>query len=77
MTLEKVVELIGGKKGTVVRLQVLPAGAADPSKRRVVALVRDTVKLTDEEAKAEIIEKVLPDGSRLFRSKTSTGTSMC
>ena len=63
MNLDKVVELIRGKKGTVVRLQVLPAGAADPSKRRVVALVRDTVKLTDEEAKAEIIDKVLPDGS--------------
>ena len=63
MTLDKAVELIRGKKGTVVRLQVLPAGAADPSKRRVVALIRATVKLTDEEAKAEIIEKVLPDGS--------------
>jgi carboxyl-terminal processing protease len=63
MTLDKAVELIRGKKGTVVRLQVLPARAADPSKRRVVALIRDTVKLTDEEAKAEIIEKVLPDGS--------------
>lgn len=63
MTLDKVVELMRGKKGSVVRLQVLPAGAADPSKRRVVALVRDTVKLTDEEAKAEIIDKVLPNGS--------------
>ena len=63
INLDKVVELIRGKKGTVVRLQVLPAGAADPSMRRVVALVRDTVKLTDEEAKAEIIDRVLPDGS--------------
>ena len=63
MMLDKVVELIRGKKGTVVRLQVLPAGATDPSKRRVVALVRNTVKLIDEEAKAEIIDKVLPDGS--------------
>jgi carboxyl-terminal processing protease len=63
MTLDKVHELMRGKKGTVVRLQVLPAGATDPSKRRVVALVRDTVKLTDEEAKAEIIDKVLPEGS--------------
>src|SRR6516164_2125740 len=63
MTLDKVLELMRGKKGTVVRLQVFPAGAADPSKRRVVTLVRDTVKLTDEEAKAEIIDKVLPAGS--------------
>src|SRR6516162_6414965 len=63
MVLDKVTELMRGKKGTVVRLQLLPAGATDPSKRRVVALVRDTVKLTDQEAKAEIIEKVLPEGS--------------
>ncbi|MGA8658752.1 MAG: S41 family peptidase, partial [Chthoniobacterales bacterium] len=63
MELDKVAELMRGKKGTVVRLKVLPAGAADPSKRRVVTLVRDTVKLTDEEAKAEIIDKVLQDGS--------------
>jgi carboxyl-terminal processing protease len=63
MELDKVVELVRGKKGSVLRLQVLPRGAADPSKRRVVALVRETVKLTDQEARAEIINKVLPDGS--------------
>jgi carboxyl-terminal processing protease len=67
MKLDDVNELIRGKKGTVLRLQLLPAGATDPSKRRVVELVRDTVKLTDEEANAEIIEKPLPDGtSRRF-----------
>ena len=63
MKLDKVVEMIRGKKGTVVRLQVIPANATDPSKRRVVELVRDNVKLTEQEAKAEIIEKDLPDGS--------------
>ncbi|MBV9392442.1 MAG: carboxy terminal-processing peptidase, partial [Verrucomicrobia bacterium] len=63
LKLEKVVELIRGKKGTVVRLQVIPANANDPSKRHVVELVRDNVKLTEQEAKAEIIEKDLPDGS--------------
>jgi carboxyl-terminal processing protease len=62
VNLDKVVELIRGKKGTVVRLQMLPAGAADPFKQRLVALVRDTVKLSDEEAKAEIIDRVLPGG---------------
>jgi carboxyl-terminal processing protease len=62
VNLNKVVELIRGKKGTVVRLQMLPAGAANPFKQRLVALVRDTVKLTDEEAKAEIIDRVLPGG---------------
>jgi carboxyl-terminal processing protease len=63
MELDKVVERMRGKKGTLLRLQLLPAGIVDPSKRRVVALVRDTVKLTDQEAKAEIIDKVLPDSS--------------
>jgi carboxyl-terminal processing protease len=63
MKLDKVVEMIRGKKGTVVRLQVIPANATDPSKRRVVELVRDNVKLTEQEAKAEIIEKSMPDGS--------------
>src|SRR3984957_619172 len=63
MKLDKGVEMIRGKKGTVVRLQLIPANASDPSKRRAVELVRDNVKLTAQEAKAEIIEKNLPDGS--------------
>ena len=61
--LDKVVEMIRGKKGTIVRLQVIPSNANDPSKRKVVELVRDNVKLTEQEAKAEIIERDLPDGS--------------
>src|SRR3984893_12273017 len=63
MKLDKVVEMIRGKKGTVVRLQVIPANANYLSKRRVVELVRDNVKLIEQEAKAEIIEKDLPDGT--------------
>ncbi len=63
MKLDKVVEMIRGRKGTVVRLQLIPSNANDPSKRKVVELVRDNVKLTEQEAKAEIIEKDLPDGS--------------
>ncbi len=63
MKLDKVVEMIRGKKGTVVRLQIIPANATDPSKRKIVELVRDDVKLTEQEAKAEIINRDLPDGS--------------
>ncbi len=63
LKLDKVVEMIRGKKGTTVRLQIIPASTTDPSKRKVVELVRDNVKLTEQEAKAEVIEKVLPDGS--------------
>ena len=56
MKLDKVVEKIRGKKGTTVRLQVLPADSADPSKVDVATIVRDEVKLKDEEAKAQVIE---------------------
>ena len=56
MKLDKVVEMIRGKKGTTVRLQVVPVHAADPSARKIVEIVRDEVKLKDAEAKAEIIE---------------------
>jgi carboxyl-terminal processing protease len=63
MKLDKVVDMIRGKKGSTVRLQIIPANANDPSKRKVVELVRDDVKLTEQEAKAEVIDRDLPDGS--------------
>jgi len=56
MKLSKVVEMIRGKKGTEVRLTVIPADASDPSMRKVVNLVRDEIKLEDQEAKAKIID---------------------
>src|SRR5881398_1196568 len=55
MRLDKVVEMIRGKKGSRVRLLVIPADAADPSKRKNVELVRDEIKLKDQEARADII----------------------
>ncbi len=64
MKLNKVVELIRGAKGTVVRLVVMPADAADPSTRKVVTIIRDEIKLESQEAKARIID--LP-GGRKFR----------
>jgi len=42
---------------------IVPANSADPSKRKIIELVRDDVKLTEQEAKAELIEKDLPDGT--------------
>jgi carboxyl-terminal processing protease len=57
MKLDKVVEMIRGKKGTTVRLQVIPATATDPSERKVIEIVRDEIKLKDQEARAELIEK--------------------
>ncbi|MBA3543769.1 MAG: carboxy terminal-processing peptidase, partial [Chthoniobacterales bacterium] len=57
MRLDKVVEQIRGKKGTKVRLLVIPASAADPAQRKTIELVRDEIKLKDQEARADIIIK--------------------
>jgi len=57
MRLDKVVEMIRGKKGSHVRLLIIPGNAADPSKRKNVELVRDEIKLKDQEARADIIIK--------------------
>ena len=62
MKLDRVVERIRGKKGTTVRLQVMPAATADPSKLDVIAIVRDEVQLKDQQAKAQVIDTADPDG---------------
>jgi carboxyl-terminal processing protease len=67
MKLDKVVEMIRGKKGTRVRLQVIPSQATDPSQRKVVEIVRDEIKLKEQEAKAEVIERENPGGGAPLR----------
>lgn len=54
--LDEVVDLIRGPGGTVVRLQVLPAGAAPGTPEHVLALTRDKIKLEAQAAKKERIE---------------------
>ncbi len=54
MSLNKVVQMIRGPKGTEVSLTVIPPDSSGP--RRVITLVRDEIKLEDQEAKAKIIE---------------------
>ncbi len=63
MKLDKVVAQIRGKKGTTVRLQVIPNEATDPSARKIIEIVRDEVKLKDQEAKAEVIERADASGT--------------
>ncbi len=58
MELGRVVQLIRGSKGSQVRLTISPAD--DRAARRVLTLVRDEIKLEDQEAKAQLIE--FPDG---------------
>jgi carboxyl-terminal processing protease len=63
MRLDKVVEMIRGKKGTKVRLLAIPANAPDPSQRKTVELVRDEINLKDQEARADIIIKKDAEGN--------------
>jgi carboxyl-terminal processing protease len=56
MNLNKVVDMIRGKRNTKVILTVIPAGAPDDSVRKVITIVRDEIKLTEQQAKAQVIE---------------------
>ncbi|HEY4185967.1 MAG TPA: carboxy terminal-processing peptidase [Polyangia bacterium] len=56
MPLSRAVELIRGPKGTVVKLTTIPAGANEGSLPKVTSLVRDEIKLEDQEAKARIVD---------------------
>lgn len=56
MKLNKVVDLIRGPKGTEVRLTIIPADATDPSTRKTVSIIRDEVKLEEQEAKAKVVD---------------------
>jgi carboxyl-terminal processing protease len=54
MKLSDVVQKIRGRRGTVVRLEVIPNGAND---KRIYDITRDEIKLTDSEARARIIDE--------------------
>jgi carboxyl-terminal processing protease len=65
MPLSDAVKLIRGPKGTRVRLTVIPAAAADESARKTITLVRDEVKLEDQEAKARVVDLPQKNGATL------------
>ena len=60
MPLRKVVKLIRGKKGTTVALTVIEAGKGLGSGPVVIDIVRDQVKLKEQEARSEIRPIELP-----------------
>ncbi|MCE8023539.1 carboxy terminal-processing peptidase [Billgrantia aerodenitrificans] len=64
MRLDEVVDLIRGPKGTVVRLEVVPAEAVDMTRSSTVEITRDTVDLEDQAAKGEIVEVEREDGNK-------------
>lgn len=65
MGLRKVVEKIRGEKGTVVKLTIIPADAVDESERRIVTIVRDTVRINSSRCEGEIFEVPTPNGSTM------------
>jgi carboxyl-terminal processing protease len=60
--LDKITEMVLGKSGSIVRLQFISASTKDLSKRHVISLVREEIRLTEEEAQAELIETHLAGG---------------
>ena len=50
-----VVKLIRGKKGTIVRLKILPASQGGRGPEKIVELIRDKVNLQEQAAKKSII----------------------
>ena len=65
MPLNHVVDKIRGPKGTEVRLTIIPGDAVDSSKRVVVSIIRDEIKLEEQQAKATVIEEPGADGKPL------------
>lgn len=60
LKLSKVVKLIRGPKGSEVRLSIVPAN--NRSSRRVVRIIRDEIRLTEQLAKAWLVQVPNPDG---------------
>lgn len=61
--LDRVVDLIRGKKGTSVRLKVEPAAGA-PGEVKFIVIKRGKVELKESLASAEVIEMTRGDGSK-------------
>lgn len=61
--LDRVVDLIRGKKGTDVRLKVQPAGGG-PGEVKFIIINRDKVEMKESLASAEVIEMTHDDGSK-------------
>ena len=62
MSLNKIVQLIRGPKGTEVQLTIIPPEGEPSSERRVVKLIRDEIPLEEQAAKAQLIDLPSSDG---------------
>jgi carboxyl-terminal processing protease len=54
--LDDVVQLIRGKKDTIVRLEILSSNSADSSLGRIIQITRNKVNLEEQSAQSDIIE---------------------
>jgi len=54
--IDEVVNKIRGPKGTLVRLEIIPADAQDEHQTQVIRIVRDKVKLEEQAAQKKVIE---------------------
>lgn len=63
--LDEVVELIRGPKETTVRLEVIPAKSKSTDERKVITIVRNTVKLEEQSAQKKILE--VPNGDQVLK----------
>lgn len=62
--LDEVVQLIRGEKGSVVRLDILPADAGADAAHRVVNLVRDKISLDKQAAQKAVLSVKTGEGAR-------------
>jgi carboxyl-terminal processing protease len=62
--LDEIVQMIRGAKGSVVRLEILPADAGADGKHRLLDLVRDKISLDKQAAKKTIISVKDGDATR-------------
>ena len=65
MRLDKVVEMVRGEKGTTVRLQMI--GNKGKGAEKIVKIVRDTVKLEEQEAKSKLVTLPSINGEQEYK----------
>ena len=63
--IDDVVAKIRGKKGTIVRIEILPAEGGQDAKPRVITLTRNKVNIADQAAKKKVID--VSDGGRTLK----------
>ncbi len=66
MKLDSVVQHIRGKRNSKVSLQVIPGGAVESGEKKVITLVRDKVKLEEQEAKSDTLQIQVGDELMTF-----------